>query len=276
MQSRQPGLRECQLIELDILLEFCRVCDQLGLQYFLTAGTLLGAVRHKGFIPWDDDIDVTMFRRDYERLVREGPPLLRSGYLFQEYRTEPLAPYYFARLRKRGTRVDQPAYRDVPMEQGINIDIFPLDVCPDSEARAKLLFKGKYFFYCVLLSKVSAGFVCGYQKKAARLAWKFFRRLPSGMLFRLREWMRIALAFGASGKRLCTAGGVHGYPRETYQAKWFQDTVELQFEGHSFPAPAGWHELLTNMYGDYMTVPPEGERHIHFESYEIVEDQKQP
>lgn len=268
MEPRQPNLRECQRVELEILLELRRVCDQLGLQYFLTAGTLLGAVRHGGFIPWDDDIDVAMPRGDYERFVREGHSFLTSGYLFQEYRTQPLFPYYFSKIRKLGTRVDEPILRAVPMEQGIYIDIFPLDICPDRENCAKMLFKCVELLDCALLSRVSAEFVCNYQKKSARLAWGLLRRLPNRMLFQLREWLRGALAFGASGKKLCTIGGHHGYPRETYETTWFQKTAEVYFETYAFPAPSGWHELLRNMYGDYMTLPPEEERQGHFETAE--------
>lgn len=273
MIFRQPHLQKCQRIELEILLELRRVCNQLGLQYFLTAGTLLGAVRHKGFIPWDDDIDIAMPRKDYERFVWEGPRLLNQGYIFQEYRTEPNFPYYFAKIRKKGTRVEEPILRAVSMEQGIYIDIFPLDVCPESEGTAKLLFKGVELLDCALLSRVSSEFVCGYQKKSVLLAWKLLRRLPNRMLFRFREWLRGALAFGASGTKLCTIGGHHGYPRETYETMWFQNIAEIQFEGYTFPAPSGWHELLKNMYGDYMALPPEEERICHFET---AEERKQP
>ena len=163
-------LRDLQLQELQILLEFQRVCQLLGLRYYLTAGTLLGAVRHRGFIPWDDDVDVAMPRADYDRLFREGPALLGPEYLLQDYRTEPNFPYYFGKLRLRGTRAEEPVLRAINMDQGIYIDLFPLDLCPDRDRPAMAFFKGVELLDCCVLARVSSEFVCGYEKRGARLS----------------------------------------------------------------------------------------------------------
>ena len=256
-------LRTIQLQELEILLEFQRVCGLLGLRYYLTAGTLLGAVRHRGFIPWDDDVDVAMPRADYDRLFREGPALLGAEYVLQDYRTEPNFPYYFAKLRRRGTYAEEPVLRAIEMDQGIYIDLFPLDLCPDREKPAAAFFKGVELLDCCVLARVSREFVCGYEKRAARLLWKLGQRLPNRALFALREGLRHLAGRFSSGGRLCTVGGHHGYPRETYEAAWFQDTTTLAFEGRDFPAPGAWDKLLTNMYGDYLTLPEEADRQGH-------------
>lgn len=255
-------LRALQMAELEILLEFQRVCEKLGLRYYLTAGTLLGAVRHGGFIPWDDDIDVAMPRADYDRLAQEGSGHFDSRYIYQEYRTEPNFPYYFAKLRKGGTRAEEPILRAIEMEQGYYIDIFPLDRCPDGDRRATLLFKGIELLDCTVLARVSPEFVCGYRKPCVRLLWALLRHLPNRGLFTLREWLRKLLGLG--GGRLCTVGGHHGYPRETYRPEWFARSAEMEFEGHPFPVPIGRDALLKNMYGDYMTPPAEEERQGHF------------
>lgn len=262
----EQDLRALQLAELEILLEFQRLCQASDLRFYLTAGTLLGAARHKGFIPWDDDIDVVMPRKDYDKLARLASQSVSEGYVYQEYRAEPNFPYYFAKLRKLGTKVEEPVLRAIDMEQGVYIDVFPLDRCPGGR-RATLLFKGVELLDCAVLARVSSEFVCGYQKPYMRFLWNALRRLPNRALFSLREGVRKLLGLG--GKRLCTVGGHHGYPRESYRPAWFDQTVELEFEGHLFPAPAGWEELLSNMYGDYMTPPPETERGGHFEG-EIV------
>lgn len=258
----EQDLGELQRTELDILLEFQRLCQRLDLRYYLTAGTLLGAVRHKGFIPWDDDIDVAMPRADYDKLARLAPAAVSPEYVYQEYRVEPNFPYYFAKLRKRGTRVDEPILRAIEMEQGVYIDVFPLDRCPGPR-RAALLFKAIELLDCAVLARVSTEFVCGYQKPYMRFLWSALRRLPNRALFALREGLRKLL--GTGGKDLCTVGGHHGYPRESYRAEWFDAVEELEFEGRRFPAPAGWDGLLKNMYGDYMTPPPPEERGGHFE-----------
>lgn len=264
MAFSENKLRGIQLESLEILLEFHRVCESLGLRYYLTAGTLLGAVRHKGFIPWDDDIDVAMPREDYERLARLAPDILSKRYLYQSILTEPHFPFYFAKIRRLGTYVAEPMLQGVPMEQGIYIDIFPLDLCPETERAAMLLFKGVELLTCAVFSRVSTEFVCGYTKRYMRALWQVLRRLPARRLFALREGLRKRMGSMASGHRLCTVGGAHGYPRETYQASWFEESVQMEFEGHLFPVPAGWEALLRNMYGDYMTPPPENERQGHF------------
>lgn len=169
-------LRTLQLRELDLLLEFRRVCDLFGLRYYLTAGTLLGAVRHKGFIPWDDDIDVAMPRSDYDKLARLASQYVSKKYVYQEYRTERNFPYYFAKLRERGTQVEEPILRTIQMEQGYYIDIFPLDRCPHYDKVAELFFKTIGLLTCALLSQVSVEFKCGYQKPCVRLLWNVDRK----------------------------------------------------------------------------------------------------
>ena len=258
----ETELRALQLRELDLLLEFRRVCDLLGLHYYLTAGTLLGAVRHKGFIPWDDDIDVAMPRVDYDKLAELAPKYIVKKYIYQECRSERNFPYYFAKLRERGTQVEEPILRTIQMEQGYYIDIFPLDRCPHHDKTAEWFFKMIELLTCAVLSQVSVEFECGYQKPCARFLWNVLRKLPRGCIFASREFVR--KLSGLAGRRLCTVGGSHGYPRESYQSCWFDAITELEFEGYTFAAPAGWNELLLNMYGDYMSLPPKNERQGHF------------
>jgi lipopolysaccharide cholinephosphotransferase len=264
MAVMEADIRQYQTEALSILLEFQRVCEELGLRYYLTAGTLLGAVRHGGFIPWDDDVDVAMPRRDYDRLAALGPQHFRAGYIYQEYRTEGNFPYFFAKLRKQGTRVEEPILRAIEMEQGCYIDIFPLDRCPAGDRLPVLFFKGVELLDCAVLARVSTEFVCGYQKPGMRVLWQGLRRLPNGCLFALRECLRFVMGLAHCSGRLCTVGGNHGYPRETYRSEWFAGTVPVEFEGSVFPAPTGWDALLRNMYGDYMVPPPAGERQGHF------------
>lgn len=264
MEVDQGALRQYQLQELEILLEFRRVCDALGLRYYLTAGTLLGAVRHQGFIPWDDDIDVAMPRKDFDRFARVGQSLLSKQYFFQDYHSEPNFPYDFAKVRKRGTAVAEPILGCVQMEQGIYIDIFPLDRCPDNDRLAVPFFKCVELLNCAVLARVSREFVCGYQKGYMKMLWNILQRLPNRIIFALRDGLRWTASAFSSGKRLCTVGGHHGFPRETYEASWFMETEQLPFEGECFPVPRNWDALLRNMYGEYGNLPDEYERQGHF------------
>ena len=237
-QDANPTLCQLQSQELKLLDVFQRICEENRLTFYLTAGTLLGAVRHKGFIPWDDDIDIAMLRRDCERLRTASLP---QGYQLQYPGNDFSHPWYFSKLRL--------------LKSNVWIDIFPLDPCPKKEALARIFFKVMELLTVVLTKK------CGYTKGYMQFLFRALRLLPDRCLFTLRE--RVRRFFGAlsSGRKLCTVGGRHGYPRECYQAEWFRETEEKEFEGHMFPAPIGWDAVLRNLYGEYM-IPVREEGHF--------------
>ena len=120
-------LRALQLVELEILREFVRLCEANGLRYYLAYGTLLGAVRHKGFIPWDDDIDVTMPREDYERFAAICGAGLPGGLRWQSYATEGHYPVWFGKLIREDTVLRQALSDHLDISQSVFIDVFPLD-----------------------------------------------------------------------------------------------------------------------------------------------------
>ena len=130
-----------QLRELEILDFFADVCKRNGLRYFIIAGTLLGAVRHGGFIPWDDDIDVAMPRRDFNKFAKICKKELPDGYFFQSSKTEKEYPFFFAKLRRDGDTVNESILESHDIHKGCYIDVFPLDKCPRSARGRKMLFK---------------------------------------------------------------------------------------------------------------------------------------
>lgn len=257
-------LQQLQQIELEMLLVFKNVCEAHTLRYYLTAGTLLGAVRHKGFIPWDDDIDIAMPREDFDRLIRLCQEELDTRFFFQSSDTDPFFPLYFAKLRLNDTATKEAATKNIPMHQGLFIDIFPLDVCPDSETGGQLFFKAIEFFSVAARAKVDREFSFSQVPAPARWLLRLATMLPVRGLYRLRDIVRRWAAFCGSGRRICTVGGAHLYPYEVFQSKWYHSTVSLEFEGHVFPAPAEWDEYLKHMYGeDYMVPPPPELRRQH-------------
>ena len=264
----QSELRSLQLSELEILLELKRICDQNHLRYYLTAGTLLGAVRHHGFIPWDDDIDIAMPRADYDKLEKLCASQLKPGFYYQSEITEAHYPYFFAKIRKEGTEVYEPCLKGLEIGKGHYIDIFPLDDCPSSPRRARLFFKWIWMLTWAGQGKVDPTYICGYTKPAARIAYSLLKLLPLPLLRRMRK--SACRRVGKTGV-LCTVGGAHGYPAETYDPAWFRESVTLSFEGMLFPAPVGWDELLKNMYGDYWLLPDSSERQGHFAVMEEIQ-----
>ena len=126
-QYTQEELNKIHSIELDLLEEFIRICKICNISYTTHGGTTLGAIRHSGFIPWDDDIDIALLRKDYEKFVKMAPSLLRDGYVFQHFSVEKNAPTYFAKVRKEGTLFIEQGEENVNMHHGVFIDIFPLD-----------------------------------------------------------------------------------------------------------------------------------------------------
>lgn len=258
--ENELNLEELQKYELEILLYFKELCGKYKLRYFITAGTLLGAVRHKGFIPWDDDVDVVMPRKDYDKLAKIMHADNGGVFFYQDGKTDKKYPFGFAKLRSSRCRVYEEALKNVPINDGCYIDIFPLDKCSDNDKTARIFFKLYSFLTVALNKKVNRELYVGYGKKTVKAAFKFILVFPLGFIRAMRTGIQRCMR----GKRLCTIGGAHGYPRESYDAEWFNGSVSLEFEGESFAAPSGWRKVLENMYGDYMMPPDESGRSGHF------------
>ena len=147
-------LKKLQELEFDILKQFIEICDKYNLNYSLAYGTLIGAVRHKGFIPWDDDIDVAMSRADYDKFckIMESQPL--EGYFFQSYITEPQCGLIFSKIRKDNTVLSEIYSHHINMHQGVWIDIFPYDKVSNNKIKRKidylmfLVWKNMYIVKC--------------------------------------------------------------------------------------------------------------------------------
>ena len=151
--DKQTNLRELQLVELEILKDFIRVCEELNVQYFLDSGTLLGCIRHKAFIPWDDDIDVSMPREDYEIFIKEGQKLLKDGYFLQNYNTDLEFIANFSKIRNTDTTFIESSIKDLKINHGVYIDIFPLDGYKPKEKRINSLNEKKRILYNIQIAK---------------------------------------------------------------------------------------------------------------------------
>ena len=256
-------LRKLQHIELEQLNVFADLCERHNLTYYLYGGTLLGAVRHQGFIPWDDDIDVAMPRADYNRFQQIAALELPDAYHLETPESIPQNPYYMTRIRKKNTVYESNWVRRFQLPcTGIWIDIFPLD---DQPAQHSLIQHIDGHLIDKLLNKLIKNHGRSpkdAQSPAAMAGLWLVQRLP----FRFYQNLRDHIARRHEGKQLSyviTYAGIAGYRKETFPKSAFEPRTTLPFEGRLYSVPGNWDYWLTQIYGDYMTLPPPEKRKPH-------------
>lgn len=252
-------LRSCQLVMLRLLKIFSAICAEAGLKYWLDGGTLLGAVRHGGFIPWDDDVDVKMPIDDYRRFLALAPDLLPYDIFLQTKETDPAHPASWAKLRDRFSYMNDPG-GPFPYSQGIPIDIFP------AVYMTVRRHKCRKFFSLLPPYNLPPQWPLPF--------WSPKHKLYSGVYATLQAIARPILRFKPIAQAFDIWGDrgekvwVNDYPIE-WMKEAFPDKVvfplgQIGFEDAIFSCPANPAAYLTKMYGpDYMTPPPEGKRGAH-------------
>lgn len=237
---------------LQLLREFDRVCRILGIPYVLFAGTALGAVRHGGFIPWDDDLDVMMLRDDYERFLREADTVLDRERFFLQGEFSEHWPMFFSKLRLNGTTCLEKLHpKDPKMHQGVYMDIFPCDNALGSEMGRKLQFLSSKIVIAKSLHKR------GYETNS--IVKKVFMAVCS--LLPAKPFLALTGAGrGDSPVVHSFFAAARSYRKNIYPRSWFTQRKEISFEGGSYPITAEHDALLTMLYGDYMTLPEPHER----------------
>lgn len=253
------AINDLQRIELDILLDVARVCRELDIEFFLGEGTLLGAIRHGGFIPWDDDIDLIMRRAEYDRFLRLAPEQLGSKYAVQHSST--VADYWSPFIKVRLVEGDQ-QYRQAHIahlsdDNGPLIDIFPVEYVPRRDGFG-LRLQAKYIrlLRTTLMLKLGAKKPAGPKMSAMRWAG---RLLTTGFIHRQLDWA-FRLHDGARQPYMATLASYHPLSSQVVPSEVYDEAVMVGFEGHDMPVPIGYDELLTTIYGDYRTLPPEDQR----------------
>lgn len=237
---------------LELLQELDRVCKKLNIRYFLFAGTLLGAVRHQGFIPWDDDLDVLMFREDYERFLKEANSVLDGQRFYLQKEFDIHWPMFFSKLRLNGTTCLEPYHPKDPLcHQGVYMDIFPCD-------RASSTKIGRLMQFCASKVVIAKGlYYRGYEtdSRMKRIFMQVCHFLPNKPFLTI-----VRKGSPKSGLRHTFLGGASKMDRNVYSEELFSTTMDGYFEGHLYPIPVGYEKLLHTMYGDYMRIPTPEER----------------
>ena len=263
-------MNDLQKVELELFKVFKETCEKLNLNYFLVCGSCLGAARHGGFIPWDDDMDVGMYREDYDKFMENAPALLPEGIFLQNYKSDPKFPQVFAKLRNSNTTYIEQSSSHLEVNHGIYIDIFPLDGYPEDPLEQKKLVRLKKLYLrqlscaCKLPPtlkgkiSVSAFRLLGCHKRTAKIARKY-EALISKYSFK-------------NSKIICNHGTWYG-SRDFISAEFYGKGADIIYEGVTARVPQKYDEYLTALYGDWRTPPPpEKQKGHHY--YEICDTKK--
>lgn len=247
---------------LEIIDEVDRLCRENDLRYFLIGGSMLGAVRHKGMIPWDDDIDIGMPREDYELFKAIATEKMSSRYRFVDNGIDSEYHYFFGKVYHQETTLVE--YEDPFYLGGVFVDIFPLDGMPESDKRRELHFRN--FSMWLQLSRLVSTKNVHSKTAFKRFAEKLIKKIFS-LSFCLNVCNRIARRYKfSSSEYVANLGGAWGRKEITHK-KNFAFAEDTDFEGKTLSIPAGYDNILKEVYGDYMKLPPEEKRvshHSHF------------
>lgn len=258
-------LREIQLTELALVDVFDKVARKYDLKYTLCAGSLIGAVRHKGFIPWDDDIDISMPRPDYEKLIKlnEEEELWPSNMILASHEAGNLRTP-FMKLFDTNTKIVEENYDEEEVDS-LWIDIFPVDGLPDDEKAIKKHYR-KALNLCRLNMATVVRF--GYGSSGLIIILKELFMKPLAKILgrkRISEMQRRhALKYPYETSKLCgMVTWAYDGPGQALTIDEFEDLIEMPFEDLMLYSTSAWDKYLTGVFGDYMTPPPENERITH-------------
>jgi lipopolysaccharide cholinephosphotransferase len=267
----QQTIRKIQLMELEILKEIKRVCDMHNIRYWLNSGTLLGAVRHGGYIPWDDDTDIGMLRPEYERFLYIAEQELNSKFIIQTWINTAKYPAPFAKIRMKGTKCKESYTSEKEVEQGFWVDVFPFDVYREKDRSNNAIrfileqLKRLRYMKCKRRQWME-GTNINYIKYFGYIPYRFFACFfTKKWLIRQSEYFQKRYNNDPDPEYLYQLGDTsYDYGKWVYPINCFDNIIMIKFEDSLFPCPKQYDMYLKKAYGDYMTPPPEDKRgNIH-------------
>lgn len=260
IQLCQKMLKQLQKIELEMLLEVNRICQKCNIQYHIIAGTMLGAVRHKGFIPWDDDADVAMLRSEYDRFCEACVTELdTSRFYFQDQDNTEGYRWGYGKLRRKDTLFLRENQEHMPYEQGVFIDIFPMDSIPQN-----YFLRSIHNIQCFCYRKLFWAEVGKRADKSTvmRAVYQLLSQIPLEKLKKsYRKFIDKSNKNNSEFVRMLLfplPNKVYGYYRQ-----WYLESEFYQFEGKELVGFAQYDEYLTFCYGKYMELPPVEKQKVH-------------
>ncbi len=261
MNMSSEELREMQLIQLDMLEEVKRICEKNNIKYCIIAGTLLGAVRHKGYIPWDDDADIAMLRDEYDKFCKVCElEINREKFYFQNHNNTEDYRWGYGKVRRVGTEFVRKGQEHMKFPTGVFIDIFPIDNVPDNLNSRRI-----HNMICTIVRKFLWSKVGAKSEKIIimRYIYKLMAIIPRNIIFKFYD-----ILVHNSNKKDTKMGRILTFPTPNngqygYYKKWYTDLHNIEFEGKQFLAPKDYDEYLSFKFGDYKVYPPEAERNGH-------------
>lgn len=260
MSKEYLSRTDCRNIQIEILNTISAACEELNIHYYIAYGTLLGALRHKGFIPWDDDIDISLFREDYEKLLAYLKEEKSNTWL--KVLDKDVDGYYYPFAKAVDNRT-MAKMEDNTTSHGIWVDIFPLDNIPDNENEARRFLKS-----CLLLRSITIAMTTDFT--AENLGKKrFIKRILSLLATVIGKnrihnyYERLIIKYRECNCKSVACLSTPYTLHEQIERDFLAPIKEWTFEDQCFTGPKNASEYLKRIYGDYMTLPPEDKRRVH-------------
>lgn len=251
---------------LSVMDEIDRVCKKNSLRYYLVGGSLLGAIRHNGFIPWDDDLDIAMPRDDFEKLISLAKTELKSDFSLEWITTDSRYWHPFAKIFKKGTMFQESGASGICLT-GIFVDIFPLDL---SSEYGKTLEIRKQ-----IIRRINAAIFAKNKNE-----WTL-RRIPHrlfALFFNIRQLHKMMTHIMTSARKaghthFANFGSQYKLKKQTMPVEWYGEGITVRFENRCYTAPLQYTKVLTSIYGlNYMDLPPEHKRRCHYPEKVLFSD----
>lgn len=263
--DKNKNLKKLQETEIEILKYFHQICQKHHLDYYLAYGTLLGAIRHKGFIPWDDDIDVHMKGSDYLKLINILKENKDKKYFFQSLETEKNYYLLWNKIRMNNTIFIEKGWENNKIHQGISLDIFPLIEYPDNEKDRKKI--ERKFKITKLLIDNNMAINKNYKSYglSGKILSKIFKIIPKTLRNKqVIHNMTYLCNYKTNSQYYFTTDNG---PSQLWSKDYFSSSIKLAFENEKFNCPIKSEQYLEQAYGNYMQLPKEEDRIGHGETY---------
>ncbi len=259
-QISESELKQIQAIQIELIEEVDRICKKCGICYNMVGGTMLGAIRHKGHIPWDDDADIGFLRNEYEKFRRACRTELDTDrFYIQDFRDTPGYRWGYGKLRRKDTEFIRLNQESMPYEQGIFIDLMPFDPVPNNSIERRIHFVKCFIYRKVFWSEIGKN---TEKNKVYRVLYKIVNKIPEKTVKKsYRKFIN------KNRKRKTKLVRILTFPTPKkcfgYERRWYRELDKYEFGRLMLPGAKDYDGYLTVKYGNYMALPPESKRKVH-------------